>query len=628
MTACAQTPGFWDSPISPDVLATAGSRLAFVQSFKDDVFWDENRPQEAGRNVVVSNMHGDILPAPWSAKSRVHEMGGLSWLIAVWNGESGLLFCEASDQRLYWKTVGGTPRAITAESPEGISWRYCDMLIRNDEVWCVREADKHGQTTRAIISIGPDGTTRVLDDQSHFYAHLALSPDQNSLAWVAWEHPQMPWDGTELRVAAIADDDTLGEVTVVAGGPTESVNSPAWDSDNSLYYISDASNWWNLWHVTLDGAREHVVQDNSEWALPLWIVGWNFLRIGPNGQVIGVRGNPNSRELVAYDPVTKVCTAFSPAIAEVSSLSLSATHAYIVAEHSDSLASIDAYNLQTHQREMVITQLDSPIDTSYFATPQHITLPSANGRVVHAIVHPAHNPEVELHGKAPVIITAHGGPTAHSSAAANLKFAFWTSRGFTVVDVNYGGSTGYGREYRNALLGQWGVVDTEDIIAVAQGLIDNGTVDHGKLFIRGGSAGGFAVLNALTQSSLFSGGADHYGVADLIPLAMDTHDFESRYLDSLIGPFPLARDLYVARSPLTHVHKVSAPLIFFQGLDDPIVPPAQSEAFRDACIANGLKYKYFEFEGESHGFRQAETIVTCAREELAFFQEILRNEDF
>lgn len=620
------TPGFWDSPITPEILATAGSRLAFVQSFHDDVFWDETRPQEGGRNVVVSNKRGDILPAPWSAKTRVHEMGGLSWLVTTWNGEPGLMFCEASDQRLNWKTDGGSPRAITPESPEGVSWRYCDMLIRNDEVWCVRETDKHGETTRAIIAIAPNGDIRILDDQSHFYAHLALSPDQNSLAWVTWEHPQMPWDGTELRVAPIADKGTLGDVVVLAGGLEESVNSPAWDSNSSLYYISEASNWWNLWHVTLDGAREHVVQEESEWSLPLWIVGWNFLRISANGQVIGIRGNPESREIVAYDPVLKTCTAFTPAIAEVSSLSLSPTHAYIVAEHPDSLASIDAYDLQTHHKHSVIKQLEFPIDVKYFAQPQHITLPSVNGRVVHAIVHPAHNPDIESNENPPVIITAHGGPTAHSSAAANLKFAFWTSRGFTVVDVNYGGSTGYGREYRNSLREQWGVVDTEDIIAVAQGLIDNGTVDRGKLFIRGGSAGGFAVLNALTQSDLFSGGADHYGVADLIPLAMDTHDFESRYLDSLIGPFPEARELYVERSPLTHVDKVSAPLIFFQGLDDPIVPPAQSEAFRDACIANGLKYKYFEFAGESHGFRQAETIVTCAREELAFFQEILSGE--
>ena len=623
MTEQHPVPGFWDSPLTPDILAQAGTRLGFVASHGDDVFWDETRPSDSGRTVVVSRKNGDILPPPWSAKTRVHEMGGLSWLITEWNGEPGLLFCEATDQRLYWKAVGGSPRAITPESPEGSSWRYCDMLIRGDEIWCIREDDKHGATTRAIVAINEAGIIRVLDDQSHFYAHLALSPDHNSLAWIAWEHPQMPWDGTELRTAVIASDDTLDEVHVLAGGLDESVNSPAWDSNNSLYYISDASNWWNLWHVNLAGKRTHVVKDETEWALPLWIVGWNMLRMLANGDVIGMRGNPESRELLSYSPETKSCTSFAPRMADVSSISVSATHAYVVAEHANKLPSIEEFDLATHQHSQTIKHIETPIDVSYFATPYNVTFPSLNGRVVHAIVHQAHNPNVKPEGNPPVIITAHGGPTGHSHAGANVKYAFFTTRGFTVVDVNYGGSTGYGREYRNSLRGQWGVVDTQDIIAVAQGLLDQGIVDVDKLFIRGGSAGGFAVLNALTQSTLFSGGADYYGVADLIPLALDTHDFESRYMDSLIGPYPECADVYRERSPLTHANNVSAPLIFFQGLDDPIVPPSQSEAFRDACISNGLKYKYFEFEGESHGFRQASTISLCAQEELKFYQELL-----
>ena len=623
MTENHPLPGFWNSPLTPDILAQAGTRLGFVQSYSDDVFWDETRPSESGRTAVVSHKNGDILPAPWSAKTRVHEMGGLSWLVTVWNGEPGLLFCEATDQRLYWKSVGGTPRAITPESPVGSSWRYCDMLIRGDEIWCIREDDKHGATTRSIIAITTAGTIRVLDDQSHFYAHLVLSPDSNSLAWIAWEHPQMPWDGTELRVASIAADGTLHDVIVLAGNTSESVNSPAWDSNNSLYYISDASNWWNLWHVTRNGIRTHVVKDESEWALPLWIVGWNLLRISDRGEIIGMRGNPESRELVSYSPATQTTTSFDLRLADISSISVSATHAYVVSEHTNKLASIEEFELTKHKHSQTIKQLESPIDLTYFSTPQHLTLPSVNGRVVHAVVHPAHNPDVALIGNPPVIITAHGGPTGHSHAGANLKYTFFTTRGFTVVDVNYGGSTGYGRAYRNSLRGLWGVVDTQDIIAVAQGLLDQGIVDVDKLFIRGGSAGGFAVLNALTQSALFSGGADYYGVADLIPLALDTHDFESRYMDSLIGPYPEDAYVYKERSPLTHANNVSAPLIFFQGLEDPIVPPSQSEAFRDACIANGLKYKYFSFEGESHGFRQASTISLCASEELQFYQELL-----
>ena len=619
----SSTPGAWNSPLAAEMLGSAAIRLGFTQSAFGDVFWDEARPSENGRSVVVSKSRGDILPAPWSAKTRVHEMGGLSWLITVWNNEPGLLFCEATDQRLYWKTDGGTPQAITAESPEGISWRYCDMAVRGDEVWCIREADQHGATTRALVAISSSGSVRVLDDESHFYAHLTISDDHSKVAWIAWEHPQMPWDGTELRTATISSDGSLTDVRVSAGSTTESVCSPLWMSDNSLYYLSDASNWWNLWRISPSGVPEQVSHDSSEWSLPLWLVGWNFLRRSADGRIVATRGNPAQRELIVVDPDTGLWESCSPAVAGINSFSCSASHIYAVVSSAQSMPSVIEIDLSSLKQSGTVVEIHSPIDRSYFAHPQHVTYPSVNGRVVHAILHPATNPLVSSTQRPPVIITAHGGPTAESIAAADLKYAFFTSRGFTIVDVNYGGSTGYGREYRNALRGQWGVVDTEDIIAVAQGLIDSGTVDADKVFIRGGSAGGFAVLNALTQSTLFSGGADYYGVADLIPLAQDTHDFESRYLDSMVGPFPECMDLYRDRSPLTHATNVSAPIIFFQGLDDPIVPPSQSEAFRDACIAKGLKYKYFEFAGESHGFRQAATISLCAEEELKFYLEIL-----
>ena len=619
----SSTPGAWNSPLAAELLGSAGVRLGFTQSAYGDVFWDEARPSENGRNAVVSQSRGDILPPPWSAKTRVHEMGGLSWLVTVWNDEAGLLFCEATDQRLYWKTDGGTPRAITEPSPEGISWRYCDMAIRGKEIWCIRESDKHGSTTRAIIAISPDGSVRVLNDESHFYAHLAISDDGNKVAWIAWEHPQMPWDGTELRAADIDSVGNLVGTKVVAGSSSESVCSPLWLTNESLYYISDASNWWNLWRINSDGSPEQVSHDSSEWSLPLWLVGWNFLRKTNDGRIIATRGNPEQRELIVVNPETGTWDTCQPAVAGIDSISTNGSHIYAVASHAQSMPSVIDIDIETLSLSDIVVEIPSPIDVEYFAKPFHVTYPSVNGRVVHAIVHPATHPQVTSSDRPPVIITAHGGPTAETNASANLKYAYFTSRGFSIVDVNYGGSTGYGREYRNSLRGQWGVVDTQDILAVAQGLIDSGTVDADKIFIRGGSAGGFAVLNALTQSTLFSGGADYYGVADLIPLAQDTHDFESRYLDSMIGPFPECIDLYRERSPLTHAANVSAPIIFFQGLDDPIVPPSQSEAFRDACIAKGLKYKYFEFAGESHGFRQASTITLCAEEELKFYQEIL-----
>lgn len=616
-------PGMWESQISAEMLAKAGVRFAFTQPFNGDVFWDEERPNEGGRNVVVSEQHGDILRAPWSAKTRVHEMGGLSWLVTLWNGASGLLFCEASDQRLYWQVDGGEPVAITPESSTDVSWRYCDMLIRGDEVWCIREASGHDATTRSLIAISPDGDIRELDSQSHFYAHLTLSPDDNMLAWIAWEHPQMPWDGTELFIADINHSGQLENKKVLAGSKTEAVNSPTWVAPHELCYLSDASGWWNVWSTNTDGESGIVSQDNSEWALPMWFVGWRYLSYVGNNTVIGTRGPLAQREIVALDVTTGTWTSLASELNAFFTFSTTRHNVYAVGGGVSHMPSVVSFTISQHKQDRVIQEIPLPVSSDFFSTPYEATFPSVDGRIVHAIMFPPANPHYATPGLTPVIITAHGGPTGHEDAVANIKYAYFTSRGFTVIAVNYGGSTGYGRAYRNALRGLWGVVDTEDIIAVAQGVINQGIAEPEQVFIRGGSAGGFAVLNALVHSDIFAGGADYYGVADLIPLAQDTHDFESRYLDSLVGPYPESADLYIERSPLTHTHKLNVPVIFFQGLDDPIVPPSQSQAFRDVCIEKGLRHKYFEFEGESHGFGRADTIILCAEEELQFYRELI-----
>lgn len=627
------SPGTWESPITPELLAQAGTSRSFTQVSNDSLFWDERRPSEGGRNVVVSREHGDILPAPWSASTRVHEMGGLSWLVTFWNGQAGLLFCEASDQRLYWKVDGGSPIAVTPESPTGTLHRYAEMLIRGDDIICVREITEGHNTSRTIISINTEGQIHVLDDSSHFYAHLSLSPDQQKLAWSAWEHPQMPWDGTEIRVADFDAVGHLNQPRVLAGSLTESVNSPTWDGNDALYYISDASNWWNVWHTDLHGNNRHVAKDDSEWAKPLWIIGWNALKTLHNGHLLAERGPVGNSTLTVLNPKTGTWTDidagdrtswehFSVSPKSIYALGQGKQTQLELLEIDIDTNNLNSHNLNSHNVKVLVDN-PLPVDREYFSTAQILTSPSKNGREVHSFYYPAQNPNFEATQPSPVILTCHGGPTANVVGVANLKYAYFTSRGFSVVDINYGGSTGYGRHYRDTLLGQWGVVDTEDILAVADDLIAQGLANKDQLFIRGGSAGGFAVLNALVHSNKFAGGANYYGVADLIGLLEDTHDFEAHYTDSLVAPFPEGRELYEERSPLTHAAKLTSPLIFFQGLDDKIVPPAQSEAFRDACIANGLKYKYFEFEGEAHGFRKAETIITAAREELAFFIEIL-----
>ena len=617
------TPGTWKSPITPDMLASAGVSLGFTQSFDTELYWDETRPDDNGRTVVVSQIQGDILPAPWSAVTRVYEMGGLSWLVGFWQGSGGLLFSEKSDQRLYWKADGGVPVAITPESPEGTLARYCDLIIRGKEVWCVREITTGHTTSRDLIAIIPNGEIRILESSSHFYAHLRLSPSGNQLAWISWEHPQMPWDGTELRIAQIDSDGKLQNLKVLAGSTSEAVNSPVWANEDLLYFVTDRTGWWNVWSKSMHGEIKQVFKDESEWAQPMWLVGTHLLRILPDGRLVGIHGSPANQYLAVGDPDSGLWVNCSSSLTNWAHLSVEHETIFAIGGSPTIPMAIVEFDANKPTNEKIIKQVSIPVKLEFLPIAEAITLPSKNGRKVHAFLSRATNPNFESAETPPLIVTVHGGPTANTSGVVTMRRAFFTSRGFNVVDIDYGGSTGYGRAYREALKGNWGVVDTEDILAVVAGLIANGVADPKKILIRGGSAGGFAVLNGLVHSDVFAAGANYYGVAELIALAEDTHDFESRYLDSLIGPYPERRDLYVKRSPLTHADNLTSPLIIFQGEDDLIVPPSQSRTFRDVLIRKNIKHKYFEFAGEAHGFRQNTTIRTCAIEELKFYGEVL-----
>ncbi len=616
-------PGSWKSPISAELLAAAGVSLGFVQHFAGELYWDESRPAEGGRTVVISQTYGDLLPPPWSAVTRVHEMGGLSWLVCNWRGETGLLFSEKTDQRIYWKALGVDPVAVTPVSATGTLARYSDFMIRGNEIWCVREITHEHETNRDLIAITPTGDIRILDSTSHFYAHLALSPNESKLAWISWEHPQMPWDGTQLRVAIISTSGQLESVQVRAGGVSEAVNSPVWSDDHELYFISDISGFWNVWSVVDAGNKKQIFSEAAEWAQPMWLVGARFLRKLPDGRLVGIHGNPANESLVIGDPKTGLWQDCESELTNFSFLHTSDSQIFAVGGGFKLAQAIIEFADDQTSGYQILKKIEIPVDANYLSVARSVTFPSEAGRKVHAFISPATNPDFECANIPPVIITVHGGPTAHTTGVASIKRAFFTSRGFTVVDVNYGGSTGYGRAYRETLKGQWGVVDTQDILAVVSGLVAQGLADPKSILIRGGSAGGFAVLNGLVHSKIFAAGANYYGVAELTMLAEDTHDFESRYLDSLVGPYPERKDLYAERSPLTYADNLTSPLIIFQGSDDPIVPPSQSLAFRDACIKNGVKHKYFEFPGESHGFRKSETIITCAIEELKFFGEVL-----
>ncbi len=614
-------PGSWPSPLTAEMLAQSGNSNMWPQVVGDDVWWDEMRPSEEGRTLIVSRHHGDLLKAPWNASTQVHEYGGLSWLGVVQNGKSLLYFVNKSDQRIYVTEVGGEPKPVTPIVPEDEIHRYAEMINVDSEIWCVREKHVAGVVTRALVAVS-DKEIRVLDSTSHFYAHLRLSLDGSQLAWVCWEHPQMPWDGTEIKIADVSNGN-LSNAKVVAGSFEESCLGPEWSKDGALYYISDQTGWWNLWCLDSAGKKRQIIKDQSEWGFPLWWLGFRFIQVLADGRILSACGPVDARTLVIVDPATGTSveidsslTNFEPTIA------IGNGKAYAFGGSATVISKLIEIDLKT-LKNTTIFSTKPPIEAKYFPRPYEITATRADGRKVYAILHPASHPEIEPSEKTPLMVVVHGGPTAHCFAALSMNYSYFTSRGISVVDVNYGGSTGYGREYRNLLRGTWGIVDREDVIAVVDSLIAEGSVDAKKILIRGGSAGGFTVLNVLVNSSHFAAGASYYGVADCAALAMDTHDFESRYLDSLIGKYPEDADLYAERSPLTHADRLNSPLIIFQGLDDKVVPPAQSEAFRDICVKKGIKHEYHAFEGEGHGFQKASSIITAMESEMKFYGEVL-----
>jgi dipeptidyl aminopeptidase/acylaminoacyl peptidase len=614
-------PGSWPTPISASLLAVAGNRNKDVQVVGDDLWWDEMRPSESGRTLVVSQKHGDLMAAPWNASSGVHEYGGISWHGFIKDGSSHLAFVNKADQRIYVAAVGGEPVAFSPETPAGEDHRYIELNYVNGEIWCIREKHAAGKVTRAIVAVSEKGV-RVLESASQFYSHPRISRDDSMLAWVCWEHPQMPWDGTEIKVAKIVNGE-LQSPKVLAGNVEESCLNPEWGLNNELFYISDKSGWWNLWSVTQEGKSRHVINDASEWGIPLWQLGMKTMVALDDGRILATHGPVDNQKLIVVDATTgkgvDIDCEFSDFMPSISQGNGKAYAFAASATLMDTLIEIDLKTLQVKQ----IFSKPLPVEAAYFSKPYQIEAKRSDGRSVFGIFYPAKNPQCEASEKPPLLVMVHGGPTAHATASISLEHSYFTSRGIAVVEVNYGGSTGYGREYRNVLRQAWGIVDREDVIEIVDHLIKAGEVDGEKILIRGGSAGGFTVLNVLVNSDRFAAGASYYGVADCTALALETHDFESRYLDSMIGAYPEEADLYIERSPLTYSKNLTSPLIIFQGLDDKVVLPAQSEAFRDVCVEKGIKHEYHPFEGEGHGFRKASSIITAHESELKFFGEVL-----
>ncbi len=617
--------GSWRSPITAQMLAADAIRLSAPAFHGDDIYWCEMRPAEQGRVVLVrraaeGEAH-DVTPPPFNVRTRAHEYGGVSYLVT----DDGIYFSHFPDQRLYRLRPGEEPVPITPELP----LRYADLTpdpfrgrliaVREDHTGAGREP------IHTLVSLDPgraDGG-QVLVSGHDFYAGPRLSPDGTRLAWLAWRHPNMPWDGTELWVADVAADGSLAHFRLVAGGPAESVFQPEWSPDGVLYFVSDRTGWWNLYRWQ-DGKAGALCPRQAEFGLPQWVFGMRTYGFASPRELICVFYQGGQWHLAVLDLDTLRLNEIPTPYTELSSVQVAGRRVLFLAGSPTEPPSLVLLDLDTREQRVLRRASNSLIDPGYLSTPQEIVFPGHAGQRVYAYYYPPRNRDfvAPAHERPPLLVLSHGGPTGAASPVLNLGIQYWTSRGFAVVDVNYGGSTGYGRAYRQRLNGLWGIVDVDDCVAAAQYLVGRGDVDPARLAIRGGSAGGYTTLAALTFRTVFKAGASYYGVSDLERLATDTHKFESRYLDNLVGPYPARRDLYLERSPIHHTGRLNCPLILFQGLDDKVVPPEQSEAMYQAVRAKGLPVAYLAFEGEGHGFRQAENIVRAAEAELYFYSRV------
>ncbi len=621
--------GSWPSPITAAVLVERTVSLSSLAVEGGRLWWSERRPAEGGREALVCD-GDDVLPAGFSARSRAHEYGGRAYAVHPGlrgpNAAAGLLvFSNDADGRLWRLDDGaGEPQPLTPIDPAA---RYADPVVTPDGRWVVCVRERHGEgVVNDLVAVACDGGAPVsLARGRDFYAAPRLSPDGGRLAWLEWDLPNMPWDGTELRVTAFdgADWPAVGAARLVAGGPGESISQPRWSPDGTLHWISDRSGWWNL-YSEVDGP---LAPTDAEFARPDWVFGQSTYTFLPDGRVVAVwtRSGLDSLGTVAHGRATPLDLPFT-ALSSVQAIGPSTVAA--IAASPTAAPAVVTVDAGTGSWWTVRSSREgaAPLPAGAISEPRPISFPSAGGRTAHAFYYP---PRLEGRAgppgeKPPLIVRSHGGPTSSAVPALNLEIQYWTSRGIAVVDVDYGGSSGYGRAYREVLDGRWGIVDVEDCVAAARHLAEEGEVDGDRLLVRGSSAGGFTTLCALTfHPGVFAAGATYYGVADLETLATDTHKFESRYLDRLVGEYPQEKEVYRQRSPVHFADRITSPVILFQGLEDAVVPPSQAEVLVDALRANGVPYEYVTFEGEQHGFRRAETVMLAVEAELSFYGKVL-----
>ena len=621
--------GSWESPITTDLIVQDAVRLGAIQLDGDEVYWVETRAADGGRNVVVRRTPDgathDVTPAPFNARTRVHEYGGLCF----WVADGVVWFANFADQRVYRQEPGAAPVAIT---PDGVDLRFGDGMVdrRRGRLVCVREDHRAPgrEAVNAVVALdlAAGGAGEVLVSGSDFYGYPALSPDGTRLAWLAWNHPHMPWDETELWVADLLEDGSVGAPRLVAGGRGESVFQPEWSPDGVLYFVSDRSGWWNLYRWR-DGQREALAPLQAEFGVPAWTLGSRTYAFESADRLFCRYLEEGRTRLAALDTRSKRLTLIETPYTEAERGDIKAARGRVVmvAAAQNLPSCLLSLNPDSGEVTRLRQSRELTVDAGYLSAPRPIAFETADGDTAHAFYYPPCNRDYEgaPGERPPLLVKSHGGPTGATSAALSLGNQFWTSRGIAVVDVNYGGSTGYGTAYRRRLNGRWGIVDVDDCINAALHLVRAGEVDGDRLLVTGGSAGGYTTLAALTFRNVFRAGASYYGISDLEALAKETHKFESRYLDSLVGPYPERRDRYLERSPIHHTERLSCPIILLQGLEDRVVPPNQAEMMVAALRRKGLPVAYLPFPGEQHGFRKAKNAKRALEAELYFYSRIL-----
>jgi dipeptidyl aminopeptidase/acylaminoacyl peptidase len=625
--------GSWTSPITSDLIVAEMIGVSGPRSAGSSLYWLESRPQEAGRNVIVQQLGNgetrDLTPAPFNVRTRVHEYGGGAW----WMHAQHIYFVNFVDQQIYQLQTTEAAGPVTAEPQkltDASSLRFANgiMDLHQQRLICVVE-DHHQEHQEPQNYLGAvdlaSGAVTTLHQGHDFYAAPALSPNGEQLAWITWDHPDMPWDGTQLWQANAANP---ANPTQIAGGQGESVQQPRYQMDSAdascLHYISDRSGWWNLYRQAEDGSSACLWAMEAEFGVPHWVFGSCTYQFQPDGIVCLYSSHGESylahlNNDGSHHVISQPCTQINSFYIDTQ------TNTCLLAGASPTqFNAIISLDLGSGATKTIKSSCDLVLDSGYYAVPQTITYPTGGDDVAHGFYYPPTNKDFEAPANSapPLIVELHGGPTSSTHSGLSLSKQYWTSRGFAVLDVNYRGSTGYGRAYRDKLRHQWGVADVDDTVYGARYLVAQQLANPAQLAIKGGSAGGYTTLAALALRDTFKAGASYYGIGDLEALARDTHKFESRYLDSMIGEYPKEIAVYKARSPINHIDKLSCPVIFFQGLEDKVVPPNQAEQMVEALSNKGIPVAYVPFEGEQHGFRKAENIKRALDLELYFYGKV------